>query len=631
MTSEQILKAYWGYESFRPLQADIIRSVLNGEDCLALLPTGGGKSLCYQVPALQMDGICIVISPLLSLMADQVEQLKARGIKAMAVNSFMNKKQIDHALDSAVYGDFKLLYISPERIQTEMFQERLKKMKVSFIAVDEAHCISQWGYDFRPSYLQIGQLRELTADIGILALTATATTDVVGDIMDKLSFRGEKVFRKSYARDNLSIQVFRKEDKRNFLVQKLKSLNGSSIVYARNRKRCRELAEFLQSEGIEASYYHAGLNHEERMERQREWAGSSGMCMVATNAFGMGIDKADVRCVIHVDLPDTLEAYYQEAGRAGRDGKPCQAITLFSEGDVRKLRDNFRKSYPPMEEIRRVYQNLCNHLQVAMHEGQGQSFTLDMGEVCEKYKLKKSLLYHGLKQLQAASYLDLSEGFDQASKVMVTASRSALSVLGNEKLSKIMEYLLRSYSAILDEAVAIDELPMARRLNTSADEVRKGLDYLHKASYLEYNPGHDLPGITFLSDRIRPNEIRFGRQQKDLKAHAEMRLQSVLDFMKEKKICRMQSILSYFGEAEAPPCGHCDVCQGRFKAMDRKTSNALTDAILASLKDLGDIGVSELEYRIQGYPEGEVVRRCRELLDRGILKLDGDRLGLVRP
>ncbi|MEQ8324768.1 MAG: ATP-dependent DNA helicase RecQ [Vicingaceae bacterium] len=626
MTPQEILKKYWGFDSFRPLQHEIIDAVLNQKDCLALLPTGGGKSLCYQVPAVLNEGICLVVSPLLSLMADQVDGLRSRGIKAMAVNSFMSRKQIDRALDNAIYGGFKLLYVSPERLRTELFIERFKKMNVSLIAVDEAHCISQWGYDFRPSYLTIGELRELKPEVPVLALTATATELVVNDILQTLSIRDNLVFRQSYARTNLSIIVQMMEDKKTFLRKKLTKLEGSSIVYARSRLKCQEIAEFLQQRGIPAQYYHAGLSHTGRQKKQEQWAKGKNTCMVATNAFGMGIDKADVRMVIHIDLPDSIEAYYQEAGRAGRDGKESESLILCSDSDQRKLVDNFNRSFPPESEIREVYDKICNHFQITLNSGLNETRLFDLGAFANKYALKKSGVMNCLKQLHSEGFIELSEGLVQPSRVKVVSKNRSGQTADQESLQNIMDYLLRAYSGIIDNPCHINEDEIARNLNILPELLKKRLNYLTQSEYLEYHPSSDLPAITFLMNRIDTKQLNLGSSFGKRKETAQKRIDSVLTIIREVNGCRMNMVLNYFGEEAKEKCGKCDLCLGMNRILTKSESKDLKLAIDQFFSKKKTVDLSEIADCFPGYSKKQVIEICRELLADGVLEFDRTKL-----
>ena len=630
MTAEQILEKYWGHQSFRPLQKEIINSIVNGGDTIALLPTGGGKSICYQVPALMQNGLCLVISPLLSLMTDQVEQLLARDIKAVAINSFMSRNQIDHALDNTIFGNYKLLYISPERLQTEIFKERFKKMPISFIAVDEAHCISQWGYDFRPSYLEINTLRELRPELPILALTATATSEVVDDIGRHLSLRNAAVFKQSYARKNLAFSVVKAENKNERILKALKGTSGSSIVYVRNRKKTVEIAEYLNQNGICASFYHAGIKKEDRQTRQKIWSEHPAMCMVSTNAFGMGIDKADVRTVIHYDLPESIEAFYQEAGRAGRDGLPSNAITLYSNSDRLRLIKNHDSSFPPETSLQHIYDKLCNHFQIALNEGLDMTFLIDVSEFVGKYQLNNSLAKNALKQLHHEGFISLSEGILQPSTIQICMDRSTLFEVERPQVqNELINYLLRAYSGILEQDCQIDEKLIGRQLDISPEELSRHLEYLSRTNVIIYKASSSLPAITFLKNRVSADQLLIGQGYKKRKEVNKSRIDSVVSFMENSALCRMVFILDYFGEEGSEACGTCDVCTGILAEPNEKQRNELMREIVSILKTKGSLSVSEIHASLSGYQERHVIQSCRTLLDKGILISDGLILDLV--
>ncbi|NBW03983.1 MAG: ATP-dependent DNA helicase RecQ, partial [Cytophagia bacterium] len=442
-----ILKTYWGYSEFRPLQEDIIQSALNQKDCLAILPTGGGKSLCFQVPAMAMDGICIVITPLIALMQDQVDQLSQRGISAVAIYSGMSKRQIDILLDNCVYGQVKFLYLSPERLKTELLIERAKLMKISLLVVDEAHCISQWGYDFRPSYLEIQNFKTLFPTVPCMALTASATSAVKKDILANLQLKNPAVFQKSFSRANLSYSVLWEENKDLKLVQMIQKVGGSSIVYARNRRKTQEIAKILLDKGVKANFYHAGLTTEERTKRQKDWIENQVQCIVATNAFGMGIDKSDVRLVVHIDLPDSMEAYYQEAGRAGRDEKKAFGVILIEENDLIELKAQWQKSYPTADIIKRTYQSISNYLQIAEGSSELSTYDFDWQEMVSRYQLPSSETFYALKTLESEGLILISDAMQNPSKIKIIVNSTELYdfQIRNEKFESILKYLLRQF------------------------------------------------------------------------------------------------------------------------------------------------------------------------------------------
>ena len=500
MQAQEILKQFWGYDNFRPLQTDIIQSVIDGRDTLALMPTGGGKSLCFQVPALMSDGICIVVSPLIALMQDQVLQLKKRGISAIGIFSGMHKNQIDIALDNCIYGDIKFLYVSPERLQTKIFIERAKQMKINLLAIDEAHCISQWGYDFRPPYMKIAEFRKLIAPVPMIALTATATEEVKTDIVERLEMNNPQTFQQSFARANLSYSAFKEDDKERRLMKILQNVQGSAVVYVRNRRRTQEISDLLNKYNVQATFYHAGLNATERTKRQESWIRNQVRVIVATNAFGMGIDKPDVRTVVHLDLPDTLEAYYQEAGRAGRDGEKAYGVALFNQSDIDGLEKNVQQSYPPIELIRRVYQCLGNLFQLAVGAGEFASYDFDLVEFQRRFDLPPTDTYFALKILEIQGFLQLSEGFKNTSKVMLIVDNRQLYdfQLRNPKYDSFIKLLLRMYGGeLFGTFLNISEANIAKAYSIPVKEIEAWLLILEKFDILIYDKQKDKPQLTF--------------------------------------------------------------------------------------------------------------------------------------
>jgi len=568
MNKQQILIKYWGYSSFRPLQEQIIDSVLAGQDTLALMPTGGGKSICFQVPSLMLEGVCIVITPLIALMKDQVSQLEKRGIKAVAIFSGMNLREIDIALDNCVYGDKKFLYVSPERLETEMFQERIKKMNVSLIAVDEAHCISQWGYDFRPSYLRIAEIKDILPNVPILALTATATPTVVEDIQEKLLFPKRNIYKMSFERTNLSYQVEYSEDKYNRLLKYIDANPGSAIIYVRNRRKTKEIATFLLNNKYSCHFYHAGLTTEERDRKQKEWISSKVRIMVSTNAFGMGIDKADVRLVVHMDVPDSLEAYFQEAGRAGRDGDSALATLLYHKSDVMDLDRNFKMKYPEIDFIKDIYNVLGNYFQLAVGSGAGESYEFVLADFIKMYNLNPLLTYNSIKYLEKEGYLFLSEAISRPSKLMFIVSRETLyrHQVRNPKMGDFIDVVIRSYNGLFTDFSRIDESELGRRLNISALLVENTLKILHKNRVVEYIPRSSKPQIIFPEGRLNKRDIVINKDNYlKLKNASLMRLNEVKSYIGSTTKCRSEMLLSYFGQKDTKRCGQCDTCLSRNK------------------------------------------------------------------
>ncbi len=563
---QKILTKYWGYPNFRPLQHDIIKSVGEGNDTLALMPTGGGKSITFQVPALAKEGICIVVTPLIALMKDQVENLKTRGIKAVAIYTGMSKIEIDIALENCVNDpNLKFLYCSPERLGTAIFIERLKRMTVNLLAIDESHCISQWGYDFRPSYLNIADIREIIPNVPILAVTATATPDVVADIQDRLKFKQHNVFKKSFERKNLVYLLREVEDKQKYLLKIINNVKGTGIVYARNRKRTKEVALFLQQNKINADYYHAGLNNEVREQKQADWKKGKTRIIVSTNAFGMGIDKSDVRFVIHIDLPDTLEAYFQEAGRGGRDEKRAYAVLLYNNSDKVKLERRIETSYPPINDIRKVYNALGNFFNLPVGGGKGISFDFNMAKFVHVYKFNILLVYNSLKLLQQGEYLEFSEEINNPSRLKFIVNRDDLYKyqVRNEKEDKFIKILLRSYSGLFTEYQAIDENRLAQQNNTTQEVIYQYIKKLSFDGIVNYIPRKSEPQIFYTEERLVAESVIFTKEQYlQRKTIYEQKINAVIEYATHNK-CRSQQLLNYFGDKNATRCGVCDVCTKR--------------------------------------------------------------------
>lgn len=568
MTLQQILTRYWGYSVFRPLQEEIIQSVLNGKDTLALLPTGGGKSICFQVPALAQEGICIVVSPLIALMKDQVESLRKKGIKAMSIISGMSRQEVDIALDNCIFGDYKFLYLSPERLSSEIVRLRIEKMKVNLFAVDEAHCISQWGYDFRPPYLKIAEVRELHPGVPVLALTATATAEVQVDIQKKLQFKNGSVFKKSFERKNLSYVVLYDEDRYRKTIDILNKVPGSSIIYVRNRRKTKEIAQLLLKNNISADFYHAGLAGSERSNKQTAWIENKIRIMVSTNAFGMGIDKPDVRTVIHLDLPDSPEAYFQEAGRAGRDEKNAYAILFFSENDKDDFEKRMALSFPDADQIKNIYHALGNYLQVPIGSGEGVSYPFAINDFCKNYKLDVLLSYSCLKMLESDGYIAMSDSVYLPSRIHFTLDNMELYKFQVEQpsLDPFIKIILRTYEGVFDDFVKINEKELAVKAGTNEDDVIKKLKYLQRCAVLDYKPLSDEPQIMFTQERIPSKDVRITpetlhhRKKRYLtRAHAMLKYGSTLHQ------CRSTILLDYFGERKEQRCGNCDYCKERNK------------------------------------------------------------------
>lgn len=568
MDKKATLRQYWGYNDFRPLQEDIIQSVLDGYDTLALMPTGGGKSLCFQVPGLMMEGVCLVISPLIALMKDQVENLKLRKIKAFAVHSGMSREEIDLALNNCMFNEGKFLYISPERLETDNFRQIINKLKINLIAVDEAHCISQWGYDFRPPYLKIAAIRSLLPGVPVLALTATATSEVVNDIQLRLHFRNGKVFRKSFERKNLAYLVIHDENKQGRLLNICNRVKGPGVIYVNRRKKTKDIAEFLNKNHIPAGYYHGGLDPKLRNQKQNDWMTGKTRIIVATNAFGMGIDKPDVRFVVHLDIPDTLEAYFQEAGRAGRDEKKSFAVMLCQKSDETDAVARYQMAYPPVETIRNVYLALGNYYQIAVGSGKNLSFDFDFDDFCRQYRLKPSIAYNSLKFVEKEGYLYLDEDLSSPPRIHFKMSRNDLYrfQVENAALDDFIKLLLRSYSGVFQDFVRIAESDIAVRSGLSEPDVIKCLRFLDKSKVLTYIPRKSQPKMVFLFDRIDEKDLIISPENySERKKTAFSKLQSILKYVKTSNRCRSNMLLNYFSDTTSRRCGICDYCLRRNK------------------------------------------------------------------
>ena len=619
-----ILKTYWGYEQFRPLQEDIIRSALSGQDTLALLPTGGGKSICFQVPAMAMEGLCLVVTPLIALMKDQVEQLKRRGIPAVAIYSGMNRREIDIAFDNCVYGGVKFLYLSPERLLTDLFQERVKRMKVSLLAVDEAHCISQWGYDFRPPYLQLAELRETLPGVPVIALTATATDLVKQDIQEKLSFPKPNVFQKSFARANLSYSCLYTEDKTNRLLEILQRMQGQSIVYVRSRRQTIEMAKFLQSRRISAAAYHAGLKFEERSSVQQSWIEDKVRVMVATNAFGMGIDKPDVRLVVHLDLPESLEAYYQEAGRAGRDEKYAYATILYGPNDVAELQRKVAEAHPPAELIRRVYQCLANYYQLAVGSGLMSSFDFDLADFAKTYKLQALEVHHTIKRLESEGYLQLNEGYYTPSRLHFALDNLKLYEFQvyHPEHDRLIRLILRIYGGeAFTNFMKISERKLAQQLKVPEQEVRRKLEYLHKLQVLAYEPQQDSPQLIFTTPRHDAGSLVLNTKKLDqLRERAVQQAKEMGRYVETTNRCRTQLLLEYFGEVTDTRCRICDYCLAeRKKERAGQEQKELREQVLSLLQEKPYLPKELVQQFEPKYTE-TIAQLLRELVDVGRLR-----------
>jgi len=608
---KQILVRHWGYPDFRPLQLDIIRSVADGKDTLGLMPTGGGKSITFQVFALSKPGICIVVTPLIALMKDQVESLNRKGIKALAVHSGMSQREIKLTLDNAVWGDYKFLYVSPERLNSDRFMERMRQMNINLLTVDEAHCISQWGYDFRPSYLGIAEVRKFFPKVPVLALTATATPKVADDIQEKLLFKEKNLLNISFERENLSYLVRHVEDKNGYLLKSLQKVKGSGVIYVRSRKATREISDELRKNRISADYYHAGLSNLVRSTRQDNWLKGDTRVIVATNAFGMGIDKPDVRFVIHIDAPDSLEAYYQEAGRAGRDGKKSAAVLLFNNADKVKLRKHVSTAFPEVANIKRIYESLCNYLQIATGYGKNRTYEFSLQGFAQTFKFQQSMVYNSLKILQRQGYLEFTEEVDNLSRIAFVVSRDELYKfqVANAAFDDFIKLILRSYTGLFTGYVSVDEELLAKRAGIDRDTVYNYLKHLRKSNVIDYVPQTRSPFVFFNKERIPIDRLKISKEiYEDRKKDYAERIEAVLHYAMSSDTCRSQILLSYFGEDDSAPCGTCDVCknveQMKVSTFEFKSIGERIQKILANPCKMED-----LVFELKGEPE-----KMREVL-----------------
>lgn len=565
MSPSEVLKEYWGYDGFRPMQEEIITAALEGKDVLAIMPTGGGKSICFQVPGLMRDGITLVVTPLIALMKDQVQNLNDRGVRALAIHAGMSRHEVDLALNNAAYGDYKFLYLSPERLGTQLFRSYIDVLDVSFIVVDEAHCISQWGYDFRPDYLRIGELRE-RIDAPVIAVTATATPSVAQDIMERLGFKEKLLLKSGFERPNLSYIVRQVEDKYSQILNVCNGVPGTGIVYARNRRKCEELSAFLMAQGVSASFYHAGLGGQARAERQAAWKSGAVRVMVCTNAFGMGIDKPDVRFVVHYDLPESPEAYFQEAGRAGRDGKRSFAVQLWNSVDVRRAKQIEDVSFPSLEYIEDVYQKLHAFFEIPYDTGMGRQLKFKIEDFCKRFGLQRAPAFYALKYLERTEHLTYSEEVDIPTKVRINVDRKSLYdvELADQGQANVLEALMRSYTGIFSFLKQIDEEYVARRAGQTVPQLRQSLYGLSLAHVISYVPTDHSDVVVLHHDRLRPGNVnlmpsRYAMLRESFHARAE----AMLEYVSETSECRSRYLLRYFGQTEAADCGTCDVCRAR--------------------------------------------------------------------
>ncbi len=622
-----ILKKYWRYDSFRSLQEEIMLSVLDGNDSLALLPTGGGKSLCFQIPALAKDGICIVVSPLIALMKDQVENLNKRGINAIAIISGMRKKEIDVLLDNCIYGKVKFLYVSPERLKQDLFIERFKRMNVNLIAIDEAHCISQWGYDFRPPYLEIIKLKEYHPNVPFLALTATATKEVVEDIQIQLGFKETNVFKKSFYRSNLQYVVIKENDTLSAMLRVIKNVNGSGIVYVRTRRDTMEIARILTAQKISATHYHAGLSIEERTLKQKSWQENKTRIMVSTNAFGMGIDKPDVRFVINLGAPDSLEAYFQEAGRAGRDERKAYGVLIVTDKDKLDLSDRINRQFPSKETIKKVYYAVCNHLRIATGAGLELQASIDYAAVGKSFGLKPIEVASSFPFLERAGYFSISDSINNSSTVKILREGNDLYnfQIRQKKYDPIIQFLLRTYGGLFEGHIRIKEKEIAVRLKINNNAVRKLLHELHELEILEYNQVTNLPILTFLQPRIEQKYIRISKDiYETRKELALKKMNAAVDYAFNNKTCRSVTLLSYFNDNTAQPCGKCDVCLANKKPVDLSDAEfqKIESLIVSTLKEKQLSSRDLIEKLRKENSKEDILFVLKWMLDNELLKTD---------
>lgn len=627
-----ILKQYWGYESFRESQYEIISSVLSGRDTLALMPTGGGKSITYQLPTLMSDGLCVVITPLIALMKDQVDKLQRQGISAVAIHSGLSRRKIDIALDNCVYGDVKFLYIAPERLNSDIFRLRARRMNISLIAVDEAHCISQWGYDFRPSYLHIKTLREFQPEAPVLALTASATEQVTDDIMENLCFAEKNIIRSSFARPNLSYVVRKVEDKEEQLLRVISGVAGSGIVYVRKRETAETLCQFLQEQGVSASFYHAGLPNEERSIRQDEWVSGRVRVMVATNAFGMGIDKADVRFVVHYTMSDSMESYYQEAGRAGRDGKRSYAMLMVAPNDYKILSRRVEGNFPPIEQIKSIYEKICAYLMIAIGDGAARSYVFNIQDFCYREKLFVQTVVSALDLLERNEYMSYVDVADNPARVIFKVSRDDLyKYTMSDTVERVVRTMLRMYNGLFTEFRAIDEEVIAAATDMSREQVHQVLRELWRSQIIRYVPANSSPMIYMNEERLPLSSLYISPKSYGYRKEQMIsRFEAMVGYAENTTECRSVILSNYFGDSSAEPCGHCDVClANKRNAKSEDSAEAVEKRIVESLNE-GELPLREIARRVAAKPQ-TITDALYRMLDRGEVVLREPDIFMLAP
>jgi len=630
---KDILKKYWGFDEFRPNQLEIINEIINKNDVLALLPTGGGKSICYQVPALMLDGICIVVSPLIALMQDQVQNLNSKGIKAIAITSGMGTRQIDRLLDNCIYGGYKFLYVSPERLKSHLFLSRFEKMNVSFIAVDEAHCISEWGFDFRPSYRDIADLNTIKKDLSISAFTATATSEVVEDIQDKLEFKKPNLISSSFFRPNLTYDVIECDNKLNRIEEQLLSTKSSSIVYCSTRKEVKSVCQHLINKGIDASFYHGGLDYTNRKERQQKWMKSDSSVIVCTNAFGMGIDKGNVSLVLHYSIPETLEAYFQEAGRAGRDGNEAKGILYYEKADIQRLREKVELKFPQISQIKKVYNALGNYFQLAIGSGLDESYPIDIMEFCDRFSFDLIETFNALKFLELSGFIVVSENFQIPSKIQITADKTTLYnyQVKSEEVNKIVQFIIRTQMGVFDNLTIINEKKVSKELKISFKKIIETLKSLHELDIINYQPSLNGTHIYYKTERLNEQNLSLPAElYHRRKKLSQLKLSQNIDFLKSE-VCTSKMLLNYFNQSEAGDCNKCKRCLSKSKTQSTNAKDVIRAYVNNQFTNTDQILITDLIAFFSQYERENVLDVIRWLSDHNDVHVDALGKKLTRP